>query len=60
MDDVKLQNFIGKYVGDLGGAFMMAMVLIGDELGLYKAMAASDVVRDAVTQMKSRLEAARR
>jgi ABC-type microcin C transport system duplicated ATPase subunit YejF len=39
MDDVKLQNFIGKYVGDLGGAFMMAMVLIGDELGLYKAMA---------------------
>ena len=44
MDDSKLQNFMGKYVADLGGAFMMAMVLIGDELGLYKAMADGQAV----------------
>ena len=30
---------MGTYVNDMGGAFMMAMVLIGDELGLCKAMA---------------------
>jgi len=29
---------MGKVVTDMGGAWMMAMVLIGDELGLYKAM----------------------
>jgi len=39
MDENKLHEFMGKVVGDMGGAFMMAMVLVGDELGLYKAMA---------------------
>ena len=39
MDESKLQAFMGKFVTDLGGALMMGVVLIGDELGLYKAMA---------------------
>jgi 2-polyprenyl-3-methyl-5-hydroxy-6-metoxy-1,4-benzoquinol methylase len=39
MDEAKLHEFMGKVVTDMGGAWMMAMVLIGDELGLYKAMA---------------------
>jgi SAM-dependent methyltransferase len=39
MNEAKLQEFMGKIVTDMGGAWMMAMVLIGDELGLYKAMA---------------------
>ena len=39
IDEARLKQFMGKYVNDMGGAFMMAMVLIGDELGLYKAMA---------------------
>ena len=39
MDEAKLHEFMGKFVTDMGGAWMMAMVLIGDELGLYKAMA---------------------
>jgi SAM-dependent methyltransferase len=39
MDEAKLHEFMGKIVTDMGGAWMMAMVLIGDELGLYKAMA---------------------
>ena len=39
MDDTKLHEFMGKFVTDMGGAFMMGMVLVGDELGLYRAMA---------------------
>ena len=39
MNETKFHEFMGKVVTDMGGAFMMAMVLIGDELGLYKAMA---------------------
>ena len=39
MNEAKLNEFMGKVVTDMGGAWMMAMVLIGAELGLYKAMA---------------------
>jgi SAM-dependent methyltransferase len=39
MNEAKLHEFMGKVVTDMGGAWMMAMVLIGDELGLYKRMA---------------------
>src|SRR5882724_10029410 len=38
MNEAKLHEFMGKIVTDMGGAWMMAMVLIGDELGFYKAM----------------------
>jgi SAM-dependent methyltransferase len=44
MDEAKLQAFMGKLVGDMGGAAMMANVLLGDELGLYKAMADGQAV----------------
>ena len=39
MDEAKLQEFMGKLVGDLGGAAIMANVILGEELGLYRAMA---------------------
>ena len=39
MNEAKLQEFMGKMVTDMGGAAMMASVMLGDELGLYKAMA---------------------
>jgi SAM-dependent methyltransferase len=39
MDEAKLQEFMGKIVTDMGGAAMMASVMLGDELGLYRAMA---------------------
>jgi len=49
MDETMLQQFLGKLVTDMGGAMMMAMVLVGEELGLYKAMADSQPVSaDAV------------
>jgi SAM-dependent methyltransferase len=41
MDEAKLMEFMGKLVGDMGGAAMMASVIVGEELGLYRAMADS-------------------
>ena len=35
MDETKLHEFMGEVVTDIGGAYTMAMVLVGDELGLY-------------------------
>ncbi len=39
MDEAKLHEFMGKLVGDMGGAAMMASVIVGEELGFYRAMA---------------------
>ena len=39
MDEAKLQTFLGKAINDLGAAMSAALVLVGDELGLYKALA---------------------
>jgi SAM-dependent methyltransferase len=39
IDQDKLNAFMGKAVGDIGAAMSANMVLLGDRLGLYKAMA---------------------
>jgi len=39
VDQRKLEEFMAKMVGDLGAAMGAALVLIGDKLGLYQAMA---------------------
>lgn len=39
VDEAKLNEFLGKALADMGGAFSTALVLMGDKLGLYKAMA---------------------
>jgi len=41
LDMDKLNAFIGKFVGDLGAAVHTGMVVIGEKLGLYKALAAA-------------------
>lgn len=41
LDERKLDEFMGRAVGDIGAAMSAALVLIGDELGLYKAMMAA-------------------
>ena len=38
MDNAKLNEFVGKALADLGGAFSVPLVRIGDRLGLYKAL----------------------
>jgi len=39
MNEAKLMEFMGKLVNDMGGAAMVASVIVGEELGLYRAMA---------------------
>ncbi|HRK65324.1 MAG TPA: hypothetical protein PLN53_13095, partial [Terricaulis sp.] len=43
-DPEKLNALMGKLVGDLGAAAGAALVLLGDRLGIYKAMADGKVV----------------
>jgi hypothetical protein len=44
VDEAKLNEFVGKFAGDLGAVLHAATVLIGDKLGLYKAMADSEPI----------------
>src|SRR5512143_2212237 len=39
LDMNKLNDFIGRFVTDLGAAVHTGMVVIGERLGLYKALA---------------------
>ena len=39
VDMDKLNSFMGQFVGDLGAAVHAGMVVIGEKLGLYKALA---------------------
>jgi SAM-dependent methyltransferase len=39
VDDAKLQQFMGRAIGDIGATLNAALVMIGEELGLYRAMA---------------------
>jgi hypothetical protein len=41
VDTKKLEHFLGQSVNDLGATVYAGMVVIGDRLGLYKALAAS-------------------
>ena len=38
MNEAKLNEFVGKTLADLGGAFSVPLVRIGDRLGLYRAL----------------------
>ncbi|HEY5627575.1 MAG TPA: class I SAM-dependent methyltransferase [Nitrospira sp.] len=44
VDQDKLNAFVGKAVGDIGAAMSANMVLLGDKLGLYKAMSTMGAV----------------
>jgi 2-polyprenyl-3-methyl-5-hydroxy-6-metoxy-1,4-benzoquinol methylase len=39
IDEQKLEQFMGRFVQDMGAAATAPLVVIGDKLGLYKAMA---------------------
>jgi len=47
IDEAKLEEFMGRFVQDLGAAATAPLVVIGDKLGLYKAMADSAPVTPA-------------
>jgi SAM-dependent methyltransferase len=44
IDEQKLEQFMGRFVQDMGAAATAPLVVIGDKLGLYKAMADGDPV----------------
>src|SRR5437762_5446929 len=39
IDEARLNEFMGRAVGDIGAALSAALVVVGDKLGLYKALA---------------------
>ncbi|WP_043160525.1 class I SAM-dependent methyltransferase [Bradyrhizobium sp. Ai1a-2] len=39
VDNDRLNSFMGKMIGDIGAAMNASLMLIGDRLGLYKALA---------------------
>src|SRR3954469_22351491 len=47
VDEAKLEAFMERFVGELGACATAPMVMIGDKLGLYKAMADSEPVTPA-------------
>jgi 2-polyprenyl-3-methyl-5-hydroxy-6-metoxy-1,4-benzoquinol methylase len=47
IDQSKLEQFLGQVVGELGAAMNAALVLIGEKLGLYKAMAGAGYLTPA-------------
>lgn len=58
-DPDRLSALLGKLVGDLGAAMGAALTVIGDQLGLYKALAAAqsgltpdELARDTHTQSR--------
>ena len=58
IDEAKLGEFMGKVVGDLGAAMSGALVVIGDKLGLYRALAADGGLTPA--ELARRTETAER
>ncbi len=48
IDMDRLNAFLGKFVADLGAAVHAGMVVIGEKLGLYKALAAGPMTASAL------------
>ena len=42
IDEGKLNAFLGKVVTDVGSAMSAALVVLGDQLGLWKALAGAE------------------
>ncbi len=56
IDQQKLEQFMQKFVGDLGASMSAALILLGDELGLYKAMADGETITAAQLASKTNTE----
>ena len=53
IDEAKLNAFMGKFVGDLGAVMHAATVVVGDKLGLYKALAEGPMTADQLAARTS-------
>jgi ubiquinone/menaquinone biosynthesis C-methylase UbiE len=50
IDTDKLNEFLGKFVGDLGATVAAGNVVIGSKLGLYQALASSPATADELAE----------
>ena len=53
IDEAKLNAFMGRAVQDMGAAFSTALIILGDRLGLYKAMAGAGPLTSAEVAKKT-------
>jgi SAM-dependent methyltransferase len=53
IDQAKLEAFMGRVVGDFGSVMSSALVVIGDKLGLYKAMAGAGPLTPAELALRT-------
>ena len=53
-DPAKLDAFMGKAVMDLGAAMHAALIVIGDKLGLFRAMAGAGPMTSAEVAAKTK------
>src|SRR5687767_5964198 len=53
IDTSKLDAFLASVVGDLGAAISVPLVILGDRLGLYKAMAGAGAMTAAQLASKT-------
>src|SRR5579863_2824993 len=54
LNEAKLHEFVMKAVGEMGAAMNAALILIGDKLGLYKAMAGAGPLSPAELAAKTK------
>jgi len=54
IDEAKLNRFLEQMVGEMGAAMNAALVLLGEKLGLYKAMAGAGPMTAAELAMKTK------
>ncbi len=52
LNEAKLHEFVMKAVGEMGAAMNAVLILIGDKLGLYKAMAGAGPVTPRNSRQK--------
>ena len=55
VDEAKLQQLLGKMLGEVGAAMGIGLVLLGDKFGLYKALAAAGPLTSAELAYQFRL-----
>ena len=53
IDEAKLNAFMGRFVGDLGAVMHAATVVVGDQLGLYKALAEQPMTVEQLAERTS-------
>src|SRR5215471_16424801 len=56
LDESKLNAFMGRAVQDMGAAMHASLVVIGDKLGLYKAMAGAGPMTSAQVAAKAKTD----